>query len=118
MGHLTLESMSRLCDLKGNVKDYFMKDGMGKLLAKRVKCRQLIPTMASLLRFYVLHWRGTLGDQGYRRESSDPESILTLTPIKSGVVSRQRIEDLRVKVSIRFRLLNGTIRVDHCFHRF
>ena len=42
MGHLTLEYMSRVYLLKGKVKDYFLQDGMGKLLSDRVKCRQLI----------------------------------------------------------------------------
>ena len=54
MGHLTLEYMSRVCDLKGKVKDYFLKDGMGKLLSNRVKCRQIVSTMALLLRSDVV----------------------------------------------------------------
>jgi len=53
---------------------------MGKLRSYRVKCRQIVSTrMASLLGSDVLYRRGTLGDQGYSRESSDPKSIVTLT---------------------------------------
>ena len=55
--------MSRVCDLKGNVKDYFLKDGMGKLLPKRVKWRQVVSTqMASLSE--VFHEREKVKEGG------------------------------------------------------
>jgi len=98
MGHLTVEYMSRVCDPKGNVKDYFLQDGMGKLRSNRAKCRQLFTTkMASLLRSDVLYREGTLGEQGYRRESSDPGSIVTLTPAYSHERHVESTENLRPK---------------------
>jgi len=63
MGRLTLEYMSRVYLLKGKVKDYFLKDGMGKLLSNRVKCRQLFSTrMASLSE--VFHEREKVKEGG------------------------------------------------------